>query len=164
MARETLKERHIDSELVYALAQTDSLADLETFVTSPNVAEIQSVGDQCFDEELYKAARLLFSSISNNAKLASTLIKLEEYREAVEAAKRANSVRTWKEVNAACVTAGEFQLAEQCGLHIIVSPDHLEELIMAYERVGHSDHLISLLESGLGQENAHQGIFTELGI
>ncbi len=40
MARETLKERYIDTELVYSLAQTN-LADLETFITSPNVAEIQ---------------------------------------------------------------------------------------------------------------------------
>ena len=35
MARETLKERYIDTELVYSLAQTN-LADLETFITSPN--------------------------------------------------------------------------------------------------------------------------------
>jgi clathrin heavy chain len=67
-------------------------------------------------------------------------------------------------VNAACVAAGEFRLAQQCGLHIIVSPDHLEELIGNYEKWGHFEELISLLEQGLGQEHAHQGIFTELGI
>ncbi len=92
MARETLKERYIDTELVYSLAQTN-LGELETFITSPNVAEIQSVGDRCFDEGLFEAARLLFSNIGNNAKLASTLVHLSLFREAVEAAKKANSVR-----------------------------------------------------------------------
>jgi hypothetical protein len=62
------------------------------------------------------------------------------------------------------VAAGEFRLAQQCGLHIIVSPDHLEELIGNYEKWGHFEELISLLEQGLGLEQAHQGIFTELGI
>ncbi len=180
-------------------SQTNT-ADLETFITSPNLADIQSVGDRCFDEELFEPAKLLFSNIGNNAKLASTLIRLLQWREAVEAAKKANSVRcvcvrmrsrddcslrrvphskrvrlscfcclfglcsTWKEVNAACVAAGEYRLAQQCGLHIIVSPDHLEELIGNYEKWGVFEELISLLEQGLGQESAHQGIFTELGI
>ncbi len=92
MARETLKERVIDTELVYSLAQTN-LADLETLITSPNVAEIQAVGDRCFDESMFEAARILFQNIGNNAKLASTLLHLTLYREAVEAAKKANSVR-----------------------------------------------------------------------
>jgi clathrin heavy chain len=100
MSRKNAKERAIDSALVYALAQTRRLAELESFVTSPNVADIQHVGDRTFDEGLYEAARVLFSSISNNAKLASTLVALGLYREAVDAAKKANSIRTWKEVNA----------------------------------------------------------------
>ena len=104
MARETLKERYIDTELVYSLAQTN-LADLETFITSPNVAEIQAVGDRCFDEGLFEAARLLFQNIGNNAKLASTLIHLTLYREAVEAAKKANSVR-YVLVFGVCVCGG----------------------------------------------------------
>ena len=57
-------------------------------------------------------------------------------RQRVEAARKANSMRTWKEVNVACLVAGEFRLAAICGLHIIVSPDHLEELIGHYERRG----------------------------
>jgi len=43
---------------------------------------------------------------------------------------------TWKEVNLACLRADEFRLANQCGLYIIVHPDHLEELIGHYERAG----------------------------
>jgi clathrin heavy chain len=144
--------------------QTKRLAELEAFVTSPNVADIQHIGDRCFEEGLFEAARILYASISNNAKLASTLVALSLYREAVDAAKKANSVRTWKEVNAACIKAGEFRLAQQCGLNIIVSPDHLEELISSYEQAGHWEELIKLLEQGVGLEAAHAGIFTELGV
>jgi len=133
-------------------------------VTSPNVADIQQVGDRAFEEGLFEAARILFTAISNNAKLASTLVALGLYREAVEAAKKANSIRTWKEVNAACVRVGEFQLARVAGLNIIVSPDHLEELMVAYESAGHWDELIKLLEQGVGLETAHAGIFTDLGV
>jgi len=164
MARKGAKERAIDSALVYALAQTRRLAELESFVTSPNVADIQQVGDRTFEEGLYEAARILFASINNNAKLASTLVALGLYREAVDAAKKANSIRTWKEVNAACIKAGEFRLAQLAGLHIIVSPDHLEELIHSYEEAGHWEELIKLLEQGVGLETAHAGIFTELGV
>ncbi len=163
MARKGAKERAIDSALVYALAQTRRLAELESFVTSPNVADIQHVGDRTFDEGLYEAARVLFASINNNAKLASTLLALGLFREAVDAAKKANSIRTWKEVNGACIKAGEFRLAQTAGLAIIVSPDHLEELIHVYEEAGHWDELTKLLEQGVGLENAHAGIFTELG-
>jgi len=165
MARKaSAKERAIDSALAYALAQTGRHAELETFVTSPNVADIQQVGDRTYDEGLFDAARILYASIGNNAKLASTLVALGLYREAVDAAKKANSIRTWKEVNSACVRAGEFRLAQQCGLNIIVSPDHLEELISYYESAGHWEELIKLLEQGVGLETAHAGIFTELGV
>ena len=164
MARKTLKERAVDSALTYALAQTGRLADLEVFVTSPNVADIQHVGERTFEEGLFEAARVLFTAASNFPKLASTLVALGQYREAVDAAKKANSVRTWKEVNAACVKAGEFKLAQAAGLHIIVSPDHMEDLITSYESAGHWEELIRLLEQGIVLEGAHQGIFTELGV
>jgi hypothetical protein len=36
----------------------------------------------------------------------------------------------------ACVRAGEFRLAGICGLQILKHPDHLEELILHYERAG----------------------------
>ena len=164
MARKTLKERAIDSALVYALAQTHKLGELEAFVTSPNVADIQHVGDRAFEEGLYEAARVIYTAALNFPRLASTLVALGLYREACDAAKKANSVRTWKEVNAACVKAGEFKLAQTAGLHIIVSPDHMEDLIESYESAGHWEELIRLLEQGIALEGAHQGIFTELGV
>ena len=90
-------------------------------------------------------------------------VRLEKYREAVEAATKASSIHTWKEVCAACVSAEEYRLAQTCGLHIVKSPDHLEELIQMYARYGQYAHLIELLERSLSeQENAHPGIYTQV--
>lgn len=164
MCRKKLKEPAIESELIYAFAKTDRLADLEEFITSPNCADIQTVGDRCFDQGLYEAARLLFNNISNFARLASCLVKLGQFAAAVDSARKANSTKTWKEVNLACVEAKEFRLAQICGLHIIIHGDELEELIRNYEERGYYEELISLLESGLGLERAHVGMFTELAI
>ena len=103
MARAAVKEKQVDTELIFAYAKTGMLAELETFISTPNVADIQSVGDRCFSEGMFDAGKVLFKSISNFAMLSSCHINLEEFREAVDAAKKASSVRTWKEVNAACV-------------------------------------------------------------
>lgn len=64
----------------------------------------------------------------------------------------------------ACVEEMEFKLAQLCGLNIIVNADDLDEVSEFYQRRGHFDHLMNLMESGLGLERAHMGIFTELGI
>eukprot|EP01102_Stenamoeba_stenopodia_P016270 TRINITY_DN566_c1_g3_i1.p1 TRINITY_DN566_c1_g3~~TRINITY_DN566_c1_g3_i1.p1 ORF type:complete len:1717 (-),score=467.09 TRINITY_DN566_c1_g3_i1:143-5293(-) len=162
--KKPLKEPYIESEIIYAYAKTNKLAELEEFISSPNCAQIQVIGDRCFAEGLYEAAKLLFNNISNFARLASTLVKLGQYGAAVDAARKAKSTRTYKEVNAACVEAKEFRLAQICGLHIIVHADELEELINLYESRGYTEELMSLLESGLGLDGNHNGMFTELAI
>lgn len=164
MARKTMKENLIDTELIYAYAKTNNLSEMEKFVSGPNVANIQSIGDRCFSEGLYQAAKILFISINNNSKLALCHIHLEEYREAVDAAKKANNVSTWKAVCFACLRANEFRLAAICGLEVIKYPDHVDEVVNNYSDLGHFDHLIALFEQGIGLEDAHIGIFTELGI
>lgn len=164
MARKQVKESLIDTQLIYALAKVNKLAELEEVISVPNVAKIDQIGERCFDEGLFDAAKLLFININNNAKLALCYINLTQYREAVDAATKANSISTWKEVNLACLKAEEFRLANICGLHIIVHPDHLEELIGHYERAGRSAELMQLMEQGLGLDNAHSGVFTELGV
>lgn len=164
MARKTMQENLVDTELIYAYAKTNNLTELEVFVNGPNVANIQSIGDRCFSEGLYQAAKLLFTSINNNSKLALCHIHLEEYREAVDAAKKANNVSTWKSVCFACLKANEFRLASTCGLEVIKYPDHVDEVVIFYSDLGHFDHLVSLFEQGIGLEDAHIGIFTELGV
>jgi clathrin heavy chain len=164
MARKTAREPYIETELIFAFAKTKRLADLEEFINSPNIAQIQVAGDRCFDDGLYEAAKILFNNISNYARLAITLVKLHEYQAAVDAARKANSTKIWKEVNYACVEAKEFKLAQICGLHIIVHADELDGLLRLYENKGYFDELMNLLEAGLGLERAHMGMFTELAI
>ena len=146
MARKDVKESVIDTQLIYALARINKLSELEELISGPNVAKIDQIGERCFDEGLFEAAKILFSNINNNAKLALCYINLEQYREAVDAATKANSVSSWKEVCLACLRANEIRLANICGLHIIVHPDHLEDLIGHYERAGRSSELMQLME------------------
>lgn len=56
------------------------------------------VGDRCYEEGMYEAAKLLYNNVSNFARLASTLVHLGEYQAAVDSGRKANSTRTWKEV------------------------------------------------------------------
>ncbi|VAI16215.1 unnamed protein product [Triticum turgidum subsp. durum] len=164
MVRQKAREPKVDSELIFAYAKIDRLSDIEEFILMPNVANLQNVGDRLYDEELYEAAKIIYAFISNWAKLAVTLVKLKQFQGAVDAARKANSAKTWKEVCFACVDAEEFRLAQICGLNIIVQVDDLEEVSEYYQNRGCFSELISLMESGLGLERAHMGIFTELGV
>lgn len=92
------------------------------------------------------------------------MVKLKEYGQAIEAAKKANTPKTWKEVCMACVAAQEYKLASAAAMNIIIHPDELEGLIRHYESLGVTNEMISVLETGAGLERAHVGIFTELAI
>lgn len=164
MARKKARETFIETELIYAYAKTNRLADLEEFVSGPNHANITQVADRCFDDKMYEAAKLLYNNVSNYARLAITLVHLGEYQGAVDSARKANSTKTWKEVCFACVDNEEFRLSQMCGLHIVVHADELEELINYYQDRGYFEELITLLEAALGLERAHMGMFTELAI
>lgn len=164
MARGKVKDVRIDNEMIYAYARTDRLADLEDFLTASNIAKVQDVGDILFTEELYHAARICYTHVNNNAKLAITLVRLKLYAEAVEAARKANNVATWKEVCFSCVVAREFRLAQMCAMHIVVYMDHLIDLVRHYERFGFFQELIAVLEQGINLERSHQGLYTQLGV
>jgi clathrin heavy chain len=164
MVRKKVKDAKVDTELCYAYARIDKLSDLEEFIATPNAANRAVVGDRCFDEGLYEAAKVMFISDSNWGRLASTLVKLHQFQAAVDAARKANSAKTWKEICFACVDEGEFRLAQLCGLNIIVQADELEEISEYYQIRGRFDELLALMEAGVGLERAHMGIFTELGI
>ena len=114
MVRQKAREPKVDGELIFAYAKIDRLSDIEEFILMPNV------GDRLYDEELYEAAKIIYAFISNWAKLAVTLVKLKQFQGAVDAARKANSAKTWKKVWFACVDAEEFRLAQICGLNIIV--------------------------------------------
>ncbi|XP_039724292.1 clathrin heavy chain 2 isoform X3 [Pteropus medius] len=164
MARKKGRESYTETELIFALAKTNRLSELEDCINGPNNAHIQQVGDRCYENGMYEAAKLLYTSVSNFARLASTLVHLGEHQAAVDSSCKANSTQTWKEVCFACVDGQEFHLAQLCGLHIVIHADELEELIHYYQDRGYFKELISLLEAALGLERAHMGMFTELAI
>lgn len=164
MARKKAREPQIDTEYAYCLAKANRLADMEEFLGMTNVADILAVGEKCFNDELYSAARLLFSSVSNHARLATTLVYLEDYQGAVEAARKAGNTSVWKQVHAACLAKNEFKLAQICGLAVVPHAEELPSLIRSYERLGRFDELLGLLESALGLERAHMGVFTQAGV
>ena len=87
-------------------------------------------------------------------KLASTLVRLNKFSEAVEAARKANYSRTWKEVLEACVDAKEFQLGQVCGLNLISNADEIEDVLKTYKRRGFFDQLITLMEAGVAATEA----------
>jgi hypothetical protein len=91
-----------------------------------NIAQIQEIGDRCFAEEKFEAAKILFTNVSNWARLASTLVMLEDYQSAVDCARKANATKVWKEVNAAAVSNGEYRLAQTCALNLIIHAEELE--------------------------------------
>jgi len=164
MARGKVKDQLIDTELVYSFAKADRLGEMEEFVGNTNTANVQLVGDRLYEEKKYKAAKILYQSIPNNAKLASCNVHLGEYTQAVDAARKANNPKVWKELNTACVAAQQFKCAEIAAMYIIVHPDHLEELIGQYEKHGYFEELMSLLDAGLSNERAHVGMYTELAV
>jgi len=90
-------------------------------------------------------------------------VRHQEWSAAVDAAKKANSIRTWKEVNLACVEAKQFRLAQVAGLHVLAAPDELDSLLDVYESRGYFEEAIALLETGKNdEETTHRSMLTEL--
>ncbi|EGV63105.1 Clathrin heavy chain [Yamadazyma tenuis] len=164
MARETLREPLIDGALINCYASLGRLSEIESFVSGPNVADSESIGDKLFEAKNYKGAKILYSNVSKYSKLATTLVYLEDYQGAVECARKASNINVWKQVNNACIENKEFRLAQICGLNLIIDAEELPELVKTYEWNGYFNELISLFENGLSLERAHMGMFTELAI
>ncbi|WFD08329.1 Clathrin heavy chain [Malassezia vespertilionis] len=164
MARKKAREPKIDTEYAFCLAKANRLGDMEEFLSMTNVADVLSVGEKSFADGLYDAARMLFSSVSNYARLASTYVYLGDYQSAIEAARKAGNTSVWKQMHAACLNKREFKLAQIAGLAVIPHAEDLPTLIRAYEAKGYFGELLQLLESALGLERAHMGVFTQTGV
>lgn len=159
-----LKEVLVDSELLYAYAKLKKTTEMTKFINSTNTASLQMIGDRLYKEEEYDMAKILYSHIPNNQKLTYCYLKLKEYSLAIEAAKKAKSPKTWKEVNYVCVKEKQLKYAHIAALQLIMHADHLDEIIKIYEKKKYINELISLLESGLNNERANMSIYTELGV
>lgn len=170
IARKKIREpetaqRSIDTELVYALCRVNALIDTEEFIiTAGHKADLEDVGDRCFELELYQPAKMMFRAVPEYNKLAHTHIMLKEYKEAVSAAKKANRIPTWRIVCFGCVDGGEFSLAAPCALRLLVETAEMQECIDYYEERGHFYEIIDVLEAGLNLTRAHAAMFTETGI
>lgn len=68
--------------------QTNQLSELESFVASNKNTQLQTVGDACFSEDLFEAARVVFNAIGNWPRLVSCLVKLKNFSAAIEAARK----------------------------------------------------------------------------
>lgn len=164
-ARNKVKDqRAVDTEIMFAMCKCGKLTELEEFISQPHEGDLEDAGDRCADDELYMAAKLLFSAVNSYGKLAPVLVKLGDFQGAVEAARKADRVRTWRAVCFACVDSKEFRLAQICGLHVIVEADELVEAIEYYTDRGHFQEIIDLLEQGLTLDRAHTAMYTELGV
>ena len=82
----------IDTAMLMSYARTNMMSELEEFVSSPNIANVEEVGERCAEMGMFEAARMLFSSISKHDKLASCLVRLQKYADAVEAARKVSSI------------------------------------------------------------------------
>jgi clathrin heavy chain len=164
MAKKTMKDTQVDSELLFCYAKTENMSELEAFLASPSSADIQQVGDRCFQQRLFESAKVMYTKLKSNARIASCLVYLKQYPQALEAAKKAKNTKTWKEIALACLRAGEYKLASVAGSNIVIHPDHLEELVKLYEKFDVAEEMITLLEGCLTMEKTHIGLFTELGM
>ncbi len=160
-----LAQRAIDTELVFSLCRLHALTDVEEFlVTGGHKANLEEVGDRCFDIELYVAAKMMFRAVEAWGKLAHTHIMLHEYREAVWAAKKADRIPTWRIVCFGCVDGLEFDYAKICALRLVVEVDEMQECIDYYEERGHFQQIIDVLEAAINHKKAHPAIFTEMAV
>lgn len=66
MARKKARESYVETELIFALAKTNRLAELEEFVSGPNNAHIQQVkknndkSSSCSVKEMCSCCRMCF--------------------------------------------------------------------------------------------------------
>ncbi|RZF40357.1 hypothetical protein LSTR_LSTR008787 [Laodelphax striatellus] len=164
MAKKKINNSFIDDELLYIYAISKQYTDMKEFLSKSNQADLMKLGERCFNNSMFEAAKIFFDNIPNFAALASTCVCLNEFEEAVINARKANILKTWKEVCFACIANGHFVLGQACGLNVITCVDELDDVVDFYKNRGHFNELMALLESAISLEGANMGIFTELAI
>lgn len=158
------KDNKIDTAIVLTYSKTGRLVELEDFLKETHNVKISNIADSCFKDGLYESARILYTVNNNYAKLASTEIKLHNLSGAVEAANKAKSTSTFKEVNLACIEAKELKLAAVCAVPVVLRAEELREMNDRYESQGLWEEFFSVLKVASTNQGAHMGIFTEMGV
>lgn len=158
------KDNKIDTALVLTYAKTGRLGELEEFLKETHNVKIGVIADKCFDDKLYDSARVLYNVANNFPKLALTEVKLGNMMAAVDAAQKAKAIQTYKDVNLACIDAGELKLAAICAVPVMLKAEEVNVMSDRYESRGLWEELFSILKTAAGNQGAHMGIFTEMGV
>ena len=159
------KDPQIDTFLVLTFAKTGRMSELEEFLkNTTHSVNVIAVADKCFQDELYDSARVLYTAASNYPKLASTLVRLKNFAQALEAAQHAQNTKTWKEVHVACLAAGEDKLAELAATSIVGVAEELRGMVDLYTSIGKAEQIMNVLRGTLGSQSAPMALYTELGM
>lgn len=158
------KDNKIDTALVITFAKTGRLGELEEFLKETHNVKIGVIADRCFDDKLYESARVLYTVANNYARLASTEVMLHNLSAAVDAANKAKSIATYKEVNLACIEAGELKLAGICAVPVVLKAEEVSSMCNRYETRGLWEELFAVLKNAASNQGAHMAIFTEMGV
>ena len=151
-----------DTELAYTLSKLERFTDLQEILATSHLANLTSAGDRLYDENLFDSARVLYAADHNYARLASTLLQLKCYLEALDSAQKASSTKTWTEVCFKCVDENELRLAQMAAQHLVIVPSELVPCCDYFEKLGYITEVQSLLRTALQSEHTHAGIFTHL--
>lgn len=76
MARKKARESYVETELIFALAKTNRLAELEEFVSGPNNAHIQQV----VKSSQVEASRVVSSSSWRNTNLQIFCLRFSQFQ------------------------------------------------------------------------------------
>lgn len=95
-------ENLVATGLGVGFAKLGRLGDLGSFLMTTNPTLVLVVADRCLEDEMYTAAKILYTGVENQVKLAETLVKLKDFSGAVNAALNACSLVTWKKVRKFC--------------------------------------------------------------
>lgn len=176
---EASSQAEIDTAIMYCLARLNDYDALNEFLESvnprdstviPNRGGIKEVGEKCFAEEHYQAAKHFFAFVGDWSRLSLTLVKLRCLKEAVEAATRAADPECWKAVAAECLEIRDFELAKSVFLNLVLVESELPSIVHYYEEYGFIEELLEVLEAGVEQPQAatytsmETNIFTILAI
>ncbi|KAA8499470.1 Clathrin heavy chain 1 [Porphyridium purpureum] len=157
----------LDTELTYGLCRSGKLHEVQEFLSGRNDADLDEVAERVFDEENWEAAKLLMTLTKNWDKLARTLCELGDFDAALDAAKKAKRLEVWKFVCFKAVDAKPepaLRVAQKAGLHVVVEPEHMYDVVELYESRGYFDALLALMDAALLLERSHQALFTETGV
>lgn len=158
------KDNKIDTALVITYAKTGRLGELEEFLKETHTVKISVIADRCFEDQLYESARVLYSVSNNYARLALTEVKLNNLSAAVDAANKAKSITVYKDINLACIEAGEMKLAGTCAIPVVLRAEEVNGMFTRYESRGLWEELLAVLKSASSNQGAHMAIFTEMGV